>query len=67
MDGCDVVQLADGRVEVRIADQSVEAAPAFWRKVLFDARVREDLRAVVSRELYAPILSSPWWNGDGRG
>jgi hypothetical protein len=67
VDQCEAVRLESGRVRVTVAGESVEADPATWRAVLFDAQVREDLRAVVSRELYAPVVSPPWWNGDGRG
>jgi hypothetical protein len=66
VDDFQVKRLGTGRVVVEVGDELIEAAPAFWRAVLFNSRVREDLRAVVSRELYAPVVSPPWWNGDGR-
>jgi len=55
------------QLRVRVNGETVEASADFWRAVLFDMRVREPLRAVVSRDLATPIEAGAcWWNGDGR-
>jgi hypothetical protein len=51
-------------VRVTVAGETLEASPDFWRAVLFDMRVREPVRAIVSRDLVKPIPSGCWWNGD---
>ena len=64
--GCEVKALPDGRVRVEVAGEAAEASPELWRHVLYDMATRDQMRAVVSRELVEPVVSSVWWNGDGR-
>jgi len=61
------VSPAAGLVSLTVEGESVEASAEFWRAVLFDCKVRDPLRALVSRDLTRPVTAGAcWWNGDGR-